>query len=154
MWQELYEAALRYLLRLGLSRQDAEDLAQEALLSTYLNLDGIEPGKLHAYLLTAAKNKYIDFLRKNKKVCAVPLVDEICTGGLKETDRLEGEEVLRRALAMLGRSEQKLFLLKYRMGLTNAEISSLLNVSPDSVKAMIWRVRRKLRDYLKKEADG
>lgn len=154
MWQELYETALRYLLRLGLSRQDAEDLAQEALLSTYLNLDGIGPGKLHAYLLAAARHRYIDFLRKSKKVCAVPLVDEIFTGDLTETGQVEGKEVLREALAALSRSEQKLFLLKYQMGLTNAEISSLLNISPDSVKAMLWRVRRKLRDYLAEEADG
>ncbi len=44
MWQELYKTVLRYLLRLGLSRQDAEDMAQEALLSTYLHLDSIQPG--------------------------------------------------------------------------------------------------------------
>ncbi|MDH7574115.1 MAG: sigma factor, partial [Clostridia bacterium] len=39
MWEHLYRAALGYLLRLGLSPAEAEDLAQEALISTYLHAD-------------------------------------------------------------------------------------------------------------------
>lgn len=154
MWQELYKTALRYLLRLGVSRQDAEDLAQEALLSIYLNLDGIEPGKLCAYLLAAARHKHIDFLRKSKKIRAVTLVDEILTGELVEAGQVECQEALERALAALSSSEKRLFLLKYQMGLTSAEISSLLGIRPDSVKAMLWRVRKKLRDYLEREEES
>jgi len=55
MWQDLCRLVFHYLLGLGISKADAEDLAQETLLSTYLHLDGIQDGKLKSYVLLTAK---------------------------------------------------------------------------------------------------
>lgn len=94
MWQELYKTVFRYLLKLGLPRQDAEDMAQEALLSTCLPLDGIRPGKLHAYLLATARHKCIDFLRKNNREFAVG--GERTGGGFFLLKKTGSERILER----------------------------------------------------------
>ncbi len=104
--------------------------------------------------MTTAKHKCIDFLRKNNREFTIPVVSDICTNNLSEINRMESKEMIQGALDILSHSEQKLFYLKYKIGLTNAEISSLLNASPDSVKAMLWRMRKKLKDHLEKEAES
>lgn len=67
MWQELYRRAYAYLAGLGLGHEDAEDLAQETLISAYLHLEAVHPGCLNAWIRAIARHKYIDFLRQTKK---------------------------------------------------------------------------------------
>jgi len=153
MWQELYRIVYYYLLKLGLSHTDAEDIAQEALLSTYLHLDSIHDGNLKFYVLATAKNKYIDFLKKNKKEFTVPSLDDFALTNFSEI-QIEYREVLKKAINKLNLTEQKLFYFKYYLGMTNTEISSLLKISPDSVKTMLWRLRKKVKEYLKKEEEN
>jgi len=152
MWQELYRMVIHYLLRLGLSHADAEDIAQETLLSTYLHLDSIQEGKLKSYALAAARNKYIDFLRKNKKEFTVSVIGDFCIKNFSEIYQIENKEILKKALSNLNLTEQKLFYMKYNLGMTNKEISSLFDTSPDSVKTMLWRLRKKVKEYLEEEA--
>lgn len=154
MWQDLYRLVFHYLLNLGISHADAEDIAQEALLSTYLHLDGIQGGKLKSYILATARNKYIDFLRKNTKELTVSAVGDFCLGNLSEIHQIENREVIKKALNKLKPAEQRLFYMKYSLEMTNAEISSLLKISPDSVKTMLWRLRKKVRKYLEEEVES
>lgn len=152
MWQELYEIVFRYLRKQGLSPMDAEDLAQETLLATYLHLGGIAEGKLKAYLLAAAKHKYIDFLRKRAKTSAAPLADLFPMMSTEEPyQQTESRETIKAALRKLSPGERQLLNLKYILGLTSADIASLLHVKPDSVKAMLYRIRRKVKEHLQEE---
>jgi RNA polymerase sigma-70 factor (ECF subfamily) len=154
MWQDLYKTVFRYLLKLGLSYTDAEDVAQEALLSTYLHLDSIQEGKLKTYLLTTAKHKYIDFLRKNGREFITPIISDFCMSEFAQIHQIENKDVMQRALNKLNLNEQKLFYMKYNLELTNAEISALLKTTPDSVKVMLYRIRKKLKEYLEGEAES
>jgi len=154
MWQELYRIVYYYLLKLGLSHADAEDIAQEVLLSTYLHLDSIQDGNLKFYVLATAKNKYIDFLRKNKREFTVQSLGDFDVNNFSEIHQIENREVLKKAINKLNLTEQKLFYFKYYLGMTNPEISSLLKISPDSVKTMLWRLRKKVKEYLEKEEEN
>ena len=71
MWQELYRLTYRYLKGLGLTHEDAEDLAQETLVTAYLHLDEVRTVKLKAWLFTVARHKYIDWLHRTKKEVAL-----------------------------------------------------------------------------------
>ncbi|SHE87240.1 RNA polymerase sigma-70 factor, ECF subfamily [Thermoanaerobacter uzonensis DSM 18761] len=151
MWQDLYKAAFYNLLKLGVPQADAEDIAQEALLSTYLNLDGIQEGKLKAYVLTAARNKYTDFLRKTKKDVTVSIIDAFPQSTFSEFQQFENKEVIKKAVNRLTLNEQKLFYLKFILEMSNEEISSYLKTNSNTVKTMVWRLRKKLKEYLKEE---
>ncbi|MDP9750770.1 RNA polymerase sigma factor [Thermoanaerobacter pentosaceus] len=151
MWQGLYKAAFYYLLKLGVPQADAEDIAQEALLSTYLNLDGIQEGKLKAYVLTAARNKYTDYLRKTKKDVIVSIIDVFPQSTFSEFQQIENKEMIKKAVNRLTLNEQKLFYLKFILEMSNEEISSYLKTNSNTVKTMVWRLRKKLKEYLKEE---
>ncbi|MCF6095769.1 sigma-70 family RNA polymerase sigma factor [Thermovorax subterraneus] len=150
MWQELYKLVFHYLLSLGISRADAEDIAQETLLSTYLHLDGIQDGKLKYYVLATAKNKFIDFIRRNKKEIPVSSVED--SEYFSQIRNIENKEVIKNVVNKLTPSEKKLFYLKYSLEMTNSDIAILLNTNTDSVKSMLWRLRKKLKEYLEEEA--
>lgn len=148
MWERLYRIAVGYLLRLGLSPADAEDIAQEALISTYLHADGVPEGRLTAYVMAVAKNRYVDLVRKNRREFAGLSLDPGSPAWPSETDRIETRVEIERALGRLNLTEQKLFHLKYSLDLSTAEISARLNTSRHTVKTLLWRLRRKLREYL------
>ena len=87
MWQELYRLTYRYLKRLGLTHEDAEDLAQETLVAVYIHLDGVCPEKLKVWLFTVARHKYIDWLRRTKKeVVLINFPAEKLTDGAQEPE--------------------------------------------------------------------
>ena len=123
----------------------------EALLSTYLNLDGIQEGKLKAYVLTAARNKYTDYLRKTKKDMTVSIIDVFPQSTFSEFQQIENKEVIKKAVNRLTLNEQKLFYLKFILEMSNEEISSYLKTNSNTVKTMVWRLRKKLKEYLKEE---
>lgn len=152
MWQDLYRLVFHYLLGLGISEADAEDLTQETLLSTYLHLDGIQEGKLKSYVLVTARNKYVDLLRKNKKEIPISYVEDV--GNFSETHNIENREAIREAVNKLSSAEKKLFCLKYSLEMTNVDIAILLKTNPDSVKTMLWKLRKKIKEYLDKGAEN
>ena len=152
MWENLYRLVFHYLLGLGISKADAEDLAQETLLSTYLHLDGIQDGKLKSYVLVTAKNKYIDLLRKNKKEIPISYLEDI--SNFSEIHNIENREAITRAIKKLSLTEKKLFYLKYRLEMTNVDIAILLKTNPNTVKTTLWRLRKKIKEYLDEEGQN
>jgi RNA polymerase sigma-70 factor (ECF subfamily) len=150
MWQDLYKIAFHYLLSLGISKADAEDIAQETLLSTYLHLDGIQEGKLKYYVLATAKNKFIDFIRRNKKEIPVLFIDDL--QNFSPIFNVEDREIIKNVVNKLTQSEKKLFYLKYSLEMTNEDIAILLHTNTDSVKSMLWRLRKKIKKYIEEEA--
>lgn len=132
-------------------RLTLKNIAQEALLSTYLNLDGIQEGKLKAYVLTAARNKYTDYLHKAKKDVTVSIIDVFPQNTFLEFQQIENKEVIKKAVNRLTHNDQKLFYLKFILEMSNKEISSYLKTNSNTVKTMVWRLRKKLKEYLKEE---
>lgn len=155
MWQELYRLTYRYLKGLGLTHEDAEDLAQETLVTAYLHLDGVRTVKLKAWLFTVARHKYIDWLRRTKKEVALVNfpAEELADGAggpeeamLKE----EAREIIAAAMNRLNSSARTLLALKYNLGLTGKEIAVTLKMNPDTVKVKLFRARQQFNaEYTK-----
>ncbi|MEM5603607.1 sigma factor [Bacillus cereus] len=56
-----------YLLKLGISREDAEDIVQETALKYIQNLEGIPAEKVKSWLFRVAINRSYDILRREKE---------------------------------------------------------------------------------------
>lgn len=163
MWEHLYRVALRYLRDRGVPLQDAEDIAQEALISTYLHTDGIQEGRLVAYVLAAARNRHVDLIRKRRHEAheldlrGLTLDRPLCAAGVEaartEAEQVETREAVEGALRRLNPTERRLFHMRYRLDLTTFEIATRLNTSPDTVKTLLWRLRKKMSAHLK-EGEG
>lgn len=152
MWQELYRLAYNYLTNLGLTFEEAEDLAQESLVAAYIHLDGVPQGKLKAWLFTVARRKYVDWLRRNKrnkrKYVLVDFIEELPDEAEGPDEALfakEKKELILTILSRLSFHERNLLIMKYHLDFSYNEIAKCLNVKPETVKTGLYRARQKFK---------
>jgi RNA polymerase sigma-70 factor (ECF subfamily) len=135
-----------YLVR---SRDDAEDLTQqtfERALRAWGRFDSTR-GSASAWLLTIARNLFIDHVRASRPD-RVQSVSEADAEGLRATtDRpsvgLDPE--LERALGSLSARERELIALRFGADLSGAEIASLTGLTLANVQQILSRSLRQMR---------
>jgi len=140
--------------------EDARDLAQEAFVRAFRNLDRFDPDrKFSSWLFRIAHNLCIDHYRR-RKLDTVPLVRT--SGGEEETwDLPDGEsdpsrefsdrERSRRLLALvesLPPLYRSVILFRHQQGLSYEEIAETMELPLGTIKARIHRAHRLLREKL------
>ena len=138
---EVYRASLR---KLG-DHHDAEDVTQTAFLDAYKAiLRGTKPDLPRPWLLAIAENvrrrRFRTTLRRPREE---PLRDESLPSA-EPPWRAQTEEI-RVALATLGESQRKVFLLRELGGFSYGEIAAQLDLSVPAVQMLLFRARQKLR---------
>ncbi len=138
---EVYRAALR---KSG-DHHDAEDVTQTAFLDAYKAiLRGTQPDLPRPWLLAIAENvrrrRFRTALRRPREE---PLRDESLPSA-EPPWRAQTEEI-RVALARLGESQRKVFLLRELGGFSYGEIATQLDLSVPAVQMLLFRARQKLR---------
>jgi len=154
-------------------REDAEEVAQEALLKAFESFAQLrEPKQVRAWIFRIAKNACL--MKRRKSVFAPDRelsLDEFlpATGSdgehrhieiadwsaLPEDELLRGElrEVLRRAIQELPETYRAVVLLRDLEELSTEETAEILDLSADVVKARLHRgrlaIRQKLDGYLR-----
>ena len=137
----MYRASLR---KLG-DHHDAEDVTQTAFLDAYKAiLRGTQPDLPRPWLLAIAENvrrrRFRTALRRPREE---PLRDESLPSA-EPPWRAQTEEI-RVALAKLGESQRKVFLLRELGGFSYGEIAAQLDLSVPAVQMLLFRARQKLR---------
>lgn len=153
MWQTLFALAYRYLRERGLPHADAEDLAQETILATYRNVDGVEPGSVHAWVRAVARNKHIDLIRRQTRfvtVASVPESSDADDGPLAAALASADREETRRLLLCLSPGDRRLIELKYLEDRSVEEVASVLDRPVNTVKVGLFRARRRLRAHIER----
>lgn len=154
---ERYQAALlRYILRLGCpSRDDAQDVLQEALLKAYLNLNDYDQDlKFSSWLYRIVHNETISHFRKNRiRPRTAETEDQMLfmENSASELDlnteadrRLLGER-LERALAGIEGKYRQVLILRYMEQKSYEEISDILRLPMGSVATLISRGKQSLK---------
>jgi len=163
----LVDAHAAKLINLGWrmtgSREQAEDLAQEAFLRLHRSLAGFRgESSLSTWLYRTLSRLAIDHLRREKlkrKIFffrhhdseqADPVDVAADTGpGPGETLLVaETGERVRRALQRLSPQQRAVFTLRHDEGLSLQEIAEVLQLSPGTVKAHLHRAVTSLREQL------
>jgi len=152
-----------YALTLSLVRPaDADDVAQEAFLRAFRNLDLVaDPARFGVWLRRITFGVAIDHARADraKGASLVPLDDEHSAdpvAAVVDPDpsplrRLERGEVVGRVLAALERlpARYRVPLTLYHIdGLTHAKVARTLGVPESTVRSLVARARRKLARLL------
>lgn len=146
---EFAGAATPSLLGLGWlltgDRQQAQDLAQSALVRTYTSWSRIRNDDALAYTRRIMVNLHTDWLRRmpwlERSAAQVP-------DRQSRTDdhgTVETRMALVAALQSLSRRERATVVLRYYVDLSEAETAHLLGVSVGTVKSVCSRALRKLR---------
>lgn len=144
---------------------EAEDLAQEAFLRLYRNLDKFRPGaRLRPWLHKITVNACLDALRKRKD--PMLSLDEICEGqseppiphrGTLPEEACLGREAqmaVHQALLQLPGEYRIALVLRYLEELSYQEVADALGVPLSTVETRIFRAKKMLGQVLTSPADG
>jgi len=161
---ELYKEKLYNLAyRMMGNRQEAEDIAQEAFLRAYKNLQSYDSKhKFSTWIYRIATNLCIDRMRKKKPDYSLDAELEGLDGGdmytrLASGERTPEEELVRTethgevhaAIEALPENYRAAVILKYMHDMSLQEIADILEVPVSTVKTRIHRGREALRNLLR-----
>lgn len=148
-----------FLGRMGLSRGQAEDLAQETFLRAWRNLGKFDPdrGEFSTWLFTIAKNLAMNELSSathGREVAVDEDHPELPCARPQPCEALALEqrrESLRAALRKLPPAERCTVALAYIQDLELAQIAQIEGCTTGAVKTRLHRAKRKLYHLLEKE---
>lgn len=154
-----YDYVSGFLLKTTTDETLTEDLTQETFLKMIRNIEKFDPGGSAAFgtwLITIAKNCYIDHLRRNRiyleNIDDLPIEDERTVADEVE-HKLEYERVLN-AMETLPPEQALAIRLKYVENMTLAQIAERFGVQPKTIKSRIHDGTVKLRKKLNLEGKG
>ncbi|HEY3240125.1 MAG TPA: sigma-70 family RNA polymerase sigma factor [Acidimicrobiia bacterium] len=155
-WEEVARRYGRFLYnvayRLAGNDDDANDLAQEALLRVRKGLESYQPGSMEAWLSRIVTNVFLDEVRRRKRRPVEALPDDPdrllppSAAADAATDKLSDE--VQAALRTLPEDFRAAVVLCDVVGLSYEEIGEALDVPVGTVRSRIHRGRRQLRTAL------
>lgn len=144
----------RYLRFLGAEPATADDLTQEVFIELYRNpIDEISRQSTAAWLRKAARHRFLNWLRDNRREAAHELLEQAeqvwrdFTPGSAD-ERLDA---LERCLDKLGERARRAIDLKYREARKETEVAEALETSTEAAKALLKRTREQLRECVERQ---
>jgi RNA polymerase sigma-70 factor (ECF subfamily) len=159
-----YPRLVRFSQTYVSSRQDAEDIVQDVFLHLWEDWERIHSlSNVNAFLFMSAKNKCIDYLRKQTQLAQkTHSLSELQEKELQlslyslqvlDEDNLSPEEIeaiVTEAIRSLPERCQEIFILSRLEGLRYKEIAARLNISTNTIEGQMGIALRKLKMKLKK----
>ena len=147
-----------YVLRLVGSREEAEDITQDALLQAYRTWTQVDPDASGGYVkwcYRIARNLSIDVLRKKKPRA----IDDEELDRATDKRSLKPEEIyenrvqsamLRDCIQALEEKYRDVLVLRYQEELNYEQIADILEVPVSTVETRIFRAKKMLREKVEK----
>jgi len=151
---ELYfTPVFRYIFLRVQNKSDAENLAQDVFLKAYKNIDNFQERNKEPLTLffTIARNTVIDFWKKKKEIIMEEIEEEILENPLEILEKHDDYKRILIVLEKLNEDQKEAIILKFISGLTNKEISQLLEKSEEAIRQLQSRGLRILRQYFRNE---
>ncbi len=151
---EMYYAAFGILQ----NRQDAEDVVHEAFMTLLANMDRLEenfPRRNRNYILTIVKNKAYNLYKSKKRQAEKEVGEEALEDVFDEEPdakfmEMEKKEFIIEVLKRMNPSYRDILLLQYYHEMDIMEIAEALGKTPDNVRHMSVRAKKKLKEMLEK----
>lgn len=145
----------RFLRRLGLSPEDADDVAQEVFLVAVRKMDQIEEGRERRYLFGIAL-RITSRYRRSQRVRADKAAGddvETCKSPDLDTDELlarkQARVLLDKALSEMSADLRTTFVLYELEEMTMLEISTITEAPMGTVASRLRRAREQFQDAVK-----
>ena len=158
--QKLYEylqVVNSYLVKMGASKEDAEDIVQDTAYKFILYIDSIDYKNVKSWLFRVAINEYYDLYRKRKRRRTIMLNFDFQQLVEEYTPEIaviqkEVEQDIDRILRKLRPKHREFLLLKYSTGLSTKEIADLSQMKVNSVKTTMYRARQQFIEEYRRQA--
>lgn len=137
-YQRLLVASARHFTQ---NADDAEDLAQDALLDAYRNLSALrDPAKFRSWLFAILRHKCLSYLQQRRS-------DETVADDVEEIPAPAPAEFndIGELLDLLPYKSREMIILRYLQELSYAEIVNLLGISEEAARVRCLRARERLR---------
>ena len=146
------EALRGFLLALCCgNKDDADDLAQDALVKAYLSSAGYQDkGRFRSWLFKIAHNTFLNHKASQRTMESIddPRIQSLPLGGVGEGPSSFQHQDLYLALRTLPPKERSAITLFYLTGYNIKEIAKITDTSEEAVKKQLSRGRDKLRKQL------
>jgi RNA polymerase sigma-70 factor (ECF subfamily) len=148
-FQDLYDSyandVYRFALWLAGDRSEAEDITSETFIRAWVHNSKIRTETLKAYLFTISRNIYLQHQRKKKRQAVLEDVHpDPAPGPDKLTESQLKLQRVQRVLQTLPEIDRAAFVLRVQHELTYNEIARVLELSLNTTKVKVYRVRKKL----------
>ena len=147
-----------YMLQLGADASQAEDLAQEVMVTVWRKAGQYDPSKasVSTWIFRIARNRRIDAHRRSKRPDLEPDEPMLRPPDIEEPDTLvsrgQMEELVRRQLETLPPEQLELLRAAFYGGLSHSEIAKAFDLPLGTVKSRIRLAFNRLRGQLEDEA--
>ena len=143
---ESYRRAWLFCCRLAATREDAEDLLQDALAHAFVKFDQLnQPESFCPWLLSIIRTRFFNAQRRAR-------VSQTESYWLDTVAACEREHtasgVLADALRRLPRAQRELLCMFYLDGLSQQEVGEVLRIPAAAVGQRVFRARRALQRLL------
>ena len=147
---ERYHSAMVALAYSVLGDKDlADDAAQEAFAIACQKLSALRHrDKFAGWLASICRNTARSILRSKGKSSAVNFQED--AGNQNDTDHRR--DVIREAVWKLKPADRELIVMRYYDGFSQAQISNVLDISHQAVNGRLFRAKRKIEKYLKRNS--
>jgi RNA polymerase sigma-70 factor, ECF subfamily len=140
--------AYRVALRLCGNHHDAQDIAQEALIAAWQNLDRFRGGaKFSTWLYQIVTRRALNKLTRHRDSAPADLLSEVAdpgAGPAAQTERNLAVDAVSDALATLPFPQRTVIVLHHLEGLSYAEVAEVTRSTVPAVRSHLFRARRTL----------
>ncbi|NAS29804.1 sigma-70 family RNA polymerase sigma factor [Flavobacteriaceae bacterium R38] len=144
-------------LKMMHSREEAEDVAQEAFIKSFKSLKKFKgDAKFSTWLYRISYNHCLDKIKEKKRFVHPENIDDFHfnesdfkTDILSKIEEEERKTVIAKALKKLNNEEQLIMTLYYFEEQSIKEIGQVIGINPNNVKIKLYRSRNKLLSLLK-----
>lgn len=148
-FHNLYETyavdVYRFALWISGDRYEAEDITSETFVRAWARKGAIRTETLKAYLLTIARNLYLEKVRKQKR--RTDLEDDYLDPSPGPESIVESQFDLRQILKILQNTpeiDRAAFIMRIQNELPYAEIARALGLSLSAAKVKVHRIRKRI----------
>ena len=144
LYRRTFPRVYAYVASMLRDRSAAEEVTAQAFERAYRKRSSYKAGRgsAEAWLFGIARHAALDELRRLKRRATIQFEVE---GEEDPSEAVVLRETVRAALATLDPREHDLLALKYRAGLSNGEIATVLATSESNVGTKLHRTMEKLR---------
>lgn len=161
-FEDIYRGYYKQMLTVANSilenPEDVEDAVQEALVRIAKHMPALrnrEDWAVRGYVLTVAKNTALQLYNKNKRRLKHPhtqlFKEEVDDEVFQKVINMLDYDLLLRAVRHMDPRYRQVLTLAYLQKMTPQEVASILGRKEDTVRKQLYRGKKLLMDFCKKE---
>ncbi len=151
VYEECYDKIYKYTYTLLMNKEDTEDVVADTFITAYEKYDTYDSTKssVSTWLSRIAHNKAVNLVRSASYRNRDELPEELPGEASADfTKNVEDNEMLLNLYSNLTEDEREFLNLRYTMGLKDAEVAEILDISPKAVNKRYQRLLAKCKDIL------